>query len=123
MEEWAKEARARLSIGDMCPVCGQKIEVLSKDEDFQSMLAPIRQSLEAKEKKIQGSGTSIKQQPGRGQNLREYDSEQPSGNRKRPEKVMILPERKQKSNAVGVLSQASPTIPKKYWKSYFRRIN
>lgn len=50
MEEWAKEARARLSIGDMCPVCGQKIEVLSKDEDFQSMLAPIRQSLEAKEK-------------------------------------------------------------------------
>lgn len=50
VEEWAKEARARLSIGDMCPVCGQKIEVLSKDEDFQSMLAPIRQSLEAKEK-------------------------------------------------------------------------
>ena len=50
VEEWAKEARARLSIGDMCPVCGQKIEILSKDEDFQSMLAPIRQSLEAKEK-------------------------------------------------------------------------
>ena len=50
VEEWAKEARARLSIGDMCPVCGQKIEVLSKNEDFQSMLAPIRQSLEAKEK-------------------------------------------------------------------------
>ena len=50
VEEWAQEARARLSVGDMCPVCGQKIESLSKDEDFQSVLAPIRQSLETKEK-------------------------------------------------------------------------
>lgn len=50
VEEWAKEARARLSVGDSCPVCGQKIKSLYKDEDFQSVLAPIRQSLEAKEK-------------------------------------------------------------------------
>ena len=50
VEEWAQEARTRLSVGDMCPVCGQKIESLSKDEDFQSVLAPIRQSLETKEK-------------------------------------------------------------------------
>lgn len=50
VEEWAQEARARLSVGDMCPVCGQKIESLSKNEDFQSVLAPIRQSLETKEK-------------------------------------------------------------------------
>lgn len=50
MEEWAQEACACLSVGDMCPVCGQKIESLSKDEDFQSVLAPIRQSLETKEK-------------------------------------------------------------------------
>ncbi|SHI40185.1 AAA family ATPase [Bacteroides stercorirosoris] len=50
VEEWAKEARARLSIGDSCPVCGQEIKSLCKDEDFQSVLAPIRQSLEAKEK-------------------------------------------------------------------------
>ncbi len=50
IEEWAKEARARLSVGDTCPVCGQEIKSLCKDEDFQSVLAPIRQSLEAKEK-------------------------------------------------------------------------
>ncbi|WP_300901618.1 SbcC/MukB-like Walker B domain-containing protein [uncultured Bacteroides sp.] len=50
VEEWAKEARARLSVGDNCPVCGQKITSLCKDEDFQSVLIPIRQSLEVKEK-------------------------------------------------------------------------
>lgn len=50
VEEWAQEARARLSVGDTCPVCGQEIKSLCKDEDFQSVLAPIRQSLEAKEK-------------------------------------------------------------------------
>lgn len=50
VEEWAKEARARLSVGDTCPVCGQEIKSLCKDEDFQSVLAPIRQSLEVKEK-------------------------------------------------------------------------
>ena len=49
VEEWAKEARARLSVGDTCPVCGQEIKSLCKDEDFQSVLAPIRQSLETKE--------------------------------------------------------------------------
>lgn len=50
VEEWAKEARARLSLGDTCPVCGQEIKSLCNDEDFQSVLAPIRLSLETKEK-------------------------------------------------------------------------
>lgn len=50
VEEWAKEARSRLAVGDTCPVCGQEIKSLCKDEDFQSVLAPIRTSLETKEK-------------------------------------------------------------------------
>lgn len=50
VEEWAKEARARLAVGDTCPVCGQEIKLLCKDDDFQSVLAPIMSSLEGKEK-------------------------------------------------------------------------
>lgn len=50
VEEWAQEARSRLSIGDSCPVCGQEIKSICKDEHFQSILAPIKLSLEAKEK-------------------------------------------------------------------------
>lgn len=49
VEEWAKEARSRLAVGDTCPVCGQEIKSLCKEEDFQSVLAPIRQALETKE--------------------------------------------------------------------------
>ena len=30
VEEWAKEARSRLAVGDTCPVCGQEIKSLAK---------------------------------------------------------------------------------------------
>lgn len=50
VEDWAKEARARLEVGDTCPVCGQEIKSLLRDEDFQSVLAPLQTSLTAKEK-------------------------------------------------------------------------
>ena len=50
VEDWAKEARARLEVGDTCPVCGQEIKSLLRDEDFQSVLAPLQASLAAKEK-------------------------------------------------------------------------
>lgn len=59
VEEWAKEARARLSVGDNCPVCGQEIKVLGRDEDFQSVLAPIRQSLELKEKEYKAAEQAL----------------------------------------------------------------
>lgn len=45
VEDWAKEARARLLLGDMCPVCGQEIQSLHPDSDFQSLLAPVREAL------------------------------------------------------------------------------
>lgn len=41
VENWAKEARARLTQGDQCPVCGQRIEHLPGDEHFASLLTPI----------------------------------------------------------------------------------
>ena len=50
VEDWAKEARARLTVGDTCPVCGQEIKLLHRDEDFQSVLAPIQAALTVKEK-------------------------------------------------------------------------
>lgn len=50
VEDWAREARSRLSAGDTCPVCGQEIKSLCPDEEFQSVLAPVKASLESKEK-------------------------------------------------------------------------
>lgn len=59
VEDWAKEARARLAVGDSCPVCGQEIKSLCRDEDFQSVLAPIRQDLEGKEKEYKVSEQAL----------------------------------------------------------------
>lgn len=59
VEEWAKEARARLAVGDTCPVCGQTIASLRKDEDFQSLLAPIRASLEVKEREYKDAEKAL----------------------------------------------------------------
>ena len=58
-EEWAKEARARLSVGDTCPVCGQKIKSLCNDEDFQSVLAPIRESCENKKREYKDTERAL----------------------------------------------------------------
>lgn len=45
VENWAKEARSHLSLGDTCPVCGQQVKSLCRDEDFQSMLTPLQEAL------------------------------------------------------------------------------
>ena len=50
-EQWAKDARASLQVGDLCPVCGHRIpsrEYLDSisDEHFQSLLAPVQAELE-----------------------------------------------------------------------------
>ncbi|MGM9736058.1 MAG: AAA family ATPase [Candidatus Cryptobacteroides sp.] len=50
-EQWAKDARASLRVGDICPVCGQEIpsqEYLDgiSDEHFRSLLAPVQEELD-----------------------------------------------------------------------------
>lgn len=50
-EQWARNARAALRVGDICPVCGHEIpsqEYLDSisDEHFRSILAPVRQELD-----------------------------------------------------------------------------
>lgn len=53
VEDWAKEVRARLKEGDTCPVCGQKILSICKDEEFQSILSHTQNALAVKEKEYE----------------------------------------------------------------------
>ena len=46
-----KEYRKNLSVGDICPLCGQKIQDISSDEHFESVLQPIKESLEELKKR------------------------------------------------------------------------
>lgn len=59
VKDWAREARARLSVGDTCPVCGQEVKSLCRDEDFQSILAPLQASLDAKEKEYKAAEQAL----------------------------------------------------------------
>ena len=48
-EDWAREARARLSKGDVCPVCGKEVgDDLKSEVHFVSLLEPVRALLEEK---------------------------------------------------------------------------
>ncbi|WP_297644773.1 AAA family ATPase [uncultured Bacteroides sp.] len=53
VQDWAKEVRARLKEGDTCPVCGQRIASICKDEEFQSILVHTQNALSAKEKEYE----------------------------------------------------------------------
>lgn len=46
---WARMARMKLRIGDVCPLCGQKVDRLLSDEDFEQMLKPLLDDLQARE--------------------------------------------------------------------------
>lgn len=41
VDDYARELRSHLHRGDVCPVCGQVVESLTTDEEFQSLLAPV----------------------------------------------------------------------------------
>lgn len=49
LEKWAQDARARLHVGGRCPVCGQDITVLHRDEDFKSVILPLQEKMRQKE--------------------------------------------------------------------------
>lgn len=44
LKDWVKEARHRLQVGDVCPVCGQTVGHSLEDETFVSALAPVELS-------------------------------------------------------------------------------
>lgn len=58
-EDYAREARARLVPGDLCPVCGQEITTLPDDEHFQSLLAPVRENMENRKKALDESRNAL----------------------------------------------------------------
>ena len=45
-EKYLKDLRSRLSHGDDCPLCGQKIKNLLTEEDFENSIAPVREQWE-----------------------------------------------------------------------------
>lgn len=52
MKEWTVNLRAKLSVGDMCPVCGQRIESLVSDEECSERLKPLEQMVTALDKEL-----------------------------------------------------------------------
>ncbi|MCQ2309866.1 MAG: AAA family ATPase [Bacteroidales bacterium] len=56
--DFAKALRHNLSAGDVCPVCGQKIHDIIKDEEFAKMLQPFENELLAKEEIKEKAETS-----------------------------------------------------------------
>lgn len=52
--DWAREARAQLSKGDVCPVCGRPVdEDLGNEAHFVSLLEPVRALLEEKTRRVE----------------------------------------------------------------------
>lgn len=59
-EDWAKEARARLAKGDVCPVCGKPVdEDLGNEAHFVSLLEPVRALLEEQTRRADDSLTAL----------------------------------------------------------------
>lgn len=51
----AERLRAQLKAGDVCPVCGQKIDTLLSADVARKALQPLKEDLDAKEKSLQDS--------------------------------------------------------------------
>lgn len=45
VDNWARVARSKLHIGDVCPLCGQTIESLTSDAGFEELLGPLNEDL------------------------------------------------------------------------------
>ena len=59
VDDFACELRDQLSVGDLCPVCGQRVERLTSREEFQSMLEPLRQEVEQKRQAYKDAQQSL----------------------------------------------------------------
>ena len=69
VEDWAREARNRLHPGDRCPVCGQRIESLPSDLDFQSSLKPVYENWQQKKQACELAEKAVHENEA---NLRSY---------------------------------------------------
>ena len=52
LDSWAKVTRLKLSAGDKCPLCGQIIEEVIKDEDFAKIVEPLAIEVKNCEKQL-----------------------------------------------------------------------
>lgn len=59
VEDWARMTRAKLRVGDDCPVCGRRIEVLQDDSHFEELLAPVMERLAEKRGRKERAETSL----------------------------------------------------------------
>ncbi|MBP3253187.1 MAG: hypothetical protein J6M30_01600 [Bacteroidales bacterium] len=50
LDSWAKQARIKLSAGDICPLCGQKISSVFSDKDFEQIVLPLQEKKDLAEK-------------------------------------------------------------------------
>lgn len=50
VDKAAKAMRAKLHVGDQCPVCGQTVQSVEHDETFEQALKPVREAMETKRK-------------------------------------------------------------------------
>lgn len=60
VKDWVMETRARLRIGNQCPVCGQEVKTLHRDEDFRSALLPLKKKLDEKEDAYRNAMLNLK---------------------------------------------------------------
>ena len=51
---YAKSLRAKLNEGDKCPVCGQKVDSVQRDEEFEIAVKPYRDNIEVLQQKQDG---------------------------------------------------------------------
>ncbi len=57
LKEWTVNLRAGLKVGDMCPVCGQRIESLVSDEECSRRLKPLEEMVVALEKEMRDTAS------------------------------------------------------------------
>ena len=52
LDLWAKKTRLKLSEGDICPLCGQRIDKVFKDEDFRKIASPLEEEIKRIDKQL-----------------------------------------------------------------------
>lgn len=57
IKEWTVNLRARLKVGDTCPVCGQRIDSLVSDEECSERLKPLEEMVVRLEKELRDTAS------------------------------------------------------------------